>query len=52
MHAVAVRALEVLMKKEEPLVIAFQNVAEFWNVVTRPQSIRVWASQSKKRRLN
>ena len=36
MHAVAVRALEVLMKKEEPLVIAVQNVAEFWNAATRP----------------
>jgi hypothetical protein len=31
MHGSAVRALEVLMKKEEPLFIALQNVAEFWN---------------------
>lgn len=36
MHAIAVRALEVLMKREEPLVIAVQNVAEFWNAATRP----------------
>jgi hypothetical protein len=36
MHTVAVRALEVLMKREEPLVIAVQNVAEFWNAATRP----------------
>ena len=36
MHAVAVRALEALMKREEPLVIAVQNVAEFWNAATRP----------------
>lgn len=38
MHAVAVRALEVLMKREEPLVIAVQNVAEFWNAATRPSA--------------
>ena len=36
MHAGAVRALEVLMKREEALVIALQNVAEFWNAATRP----------------
>jgi predicted nucleic acid-binding protein len=36
MHAGAVHALEVLMKREEALVIALQNVAEFWNVATRP----------------
>jgi len=36
MHASAVRALETLMEREEPLVIAVQNVAEFWNVATRP----------------
>jgi hypothetical protein len=36
MHGSAVRALEVLMKKDEPLVIAVQNVAEFWNAATRP----------------
>jgi len=36
MHAGAVRALEVLMKREEALVVALQNVAEFWNAATRP----------------
>ena len=36
MHAVALAAMENLMKKEEPLVITIQNVAEFWNVATRP----------------
>jgi predicted nucleic acid-binding protein len=37
MHAIAVAALENLMKKEEPLVITIQNVAEFWNEATRPE---------------
>src|SRR5579862_8021660 len=36
MHTVAIRALEVLMKKNEPLAVAVQNVAEFWNAATRP----------------
>jgi predicted nucleic acid-binding protein len=36
MHAGAVHALEVLMQREEALVIALQNVAEFWNAATRP----------------
>jgi predicted nucleic acid-binding protein len=36
MHASAVRAMEVLMKREEALVVALQNVAEFWNAATRP----------------
>ena len=36
LHAGAVHALEVLMKREEALVIALQNVAEFWNAATRP----------------
>ena len=36
MHAAAVRALEILMKREESLVLAVQNVAEFWNAATRP----------------
>jgi len=36
MHAVAVRALETLLKREEPLFVALQNVAEFWNAATRP----------------
>jgi predicted nucleic acid-binding protein len=37
MHAVALAALENLMKKDELLVITIQNVAEFWNVATRPE---------------
>ena len=36
MHLSAVRALETLMKKEETLVVALQNIAEFWNAATRP----------------
>jgi predicted nucleic acid-binding protein len=36
MHAVAVRALETLLAGDEPLCIAIQNVAEFWNAATRP----------------
>lgn len=36
MHASAVRALEVLLKRDEVLIVALQNVAEFWNVATRP----------------
>jgi hypothetical protein len=39
MHAVAVRALEVLMKREEPLAIAVQNVAEFWKRLPARSSI-------------
>jgi predicted nucleic acid-binding protein len=38
MHASAVRALATLMQREEPLVVSVQNVAEFWNTATRPQS--------------
>lgn len=38
MHECAVRALELLMKRPEALVIALQNVAEFWNAATRPVS--------------
>lgn len=37
MHIVALAALEFLLKQEEPLVITVQNVAEFWNVATRPE---------------
>lgn len=36
MHPVALRALETLLAGEEPLFIAIQNVAEFWNAATRP----------------
>ena len=36
MNALAVRALEILMEREEPLVVAVQNIAEFWNAATRP----------------
>lgn len=36
MHLPAVRALETLLKKEEPLVVTLQNIAEFWNAATRP----------------
>jgi predicted nucleic acid-binding protein len=36
MHASAVRALSILMEREERLVVAIQNIAECWNVFTRP----------------
>jgi len=36
MHQAAVRALEVLIKEEETLFFAIQNVAEVWNAATRP----------------
>jgi len=39
MHVAAVRAPELLMKREEPLFIAVQNVAEFWNAATRPAAV-------------
>jgi len=39
MHVAAVRAVELLMKREEPLFIAVQNVAEFWNAATRPAAV-------------
>jgi predicted nucleic acid-binding protein len=38
MHASAVRALAVLMEREEPLVVSIQNLAEFWNTATRPET--------------
>lgn len=38
MHNTAVRALEKLMARQEILVISIQNVAEFWNTATRPES--------------
>jgi predicted nucleic acid-binding protein len=37
MNASAVRALAILMEREEPLVVSIQNMAEFWNVATRPE---------------
>ena len=36
MHASAVRALAILLEKEERLAVAIQNIAEFGNVATRP----------------
>jgi predicted nucleic acid-binding protein len=39
MHQTALRALERLLERPEPLYIAVQNVAEFWNVATRPQTL-------------
>jgi predicted nucleic acid-binding protein len=38
MHASAVRAMEILMEREEPLVVTVQNIAEFWNAATRPSA--------------
>jgi len=39
MHPVALRALERLFAGSDPLVIAIQNVAEFWNAATRPLAV-------------
>ncbi|HEV2201332.1 MAG TPA: type II toxin-antitoxin system VapC family toxin [Bryobacteraceae bacterium] len=38
MNGPAVQALAVLMEREEPLVVSVQNIAEFWNAATRPES--------------
>jgi predicted nucleic acid-binding protein len=38
MHAVAVQALATLMDGDDHLVVAIQNIAEFWNTVTRPEA--------------
>jgi hypothetical protein len=36
MHEVALRAIEALLAGSDGLIIAVQNVAEFWNAATRP----------------
>jgi predicted nucleic acid-binding protein len=38
MSASAVRALAVLLEREEPLVVSIQNIAEFWSAATRPEA--------------
>jgi predicted nucleic acid-binding protein len=38
MHVSAVRALELLMERDEHLVVSIQNIAEFWNTATRPEA--------------
>ncbi len=38
MHRTAVAALVALMERREELVVAMQNIAEFWNTATRPVS--------------
>lgn len=35
-HLLAVRAVETLLSRGEPLAVAVQNMAEFWNAATRP----------------
>jgi predicted nucleic acid-binding protein len=37
MNASAVRALAILMEREERLVVSIQNIAEFWSAATRPE---------------
>ena len=39
MHPFALRALATLFAGSDPLVIAIQNVAEFWNAATRPPAV-------------
>jgi thiamine pyrophosphate-dependent acetolactate synthase large subunit-like protein len=51
MHSVAVHALETLLAREEPLVTALQNVAEFWNAATRPvvyNGLGSWIEEAQK----
>jgi predicted nucleic acid-binding protein len=36
LNPVAARALKPLMERDEVLTVALQNIAEFWNVATRP----------------
>ena len=36
LHANAIRALQVLIRRQSMLVVVLQNIAEFWNVATRP----------------
>ena len=38
MHATAVRAQATLIRRKEALVVSIQNIAEFWNTATRPES--------------
>ena len=38
MHASAVRAMAILMEREETLLVSIQNIAEFWNTATRPEA--------------
>ena len=36
MNVLVARALKILMERDEALAVAIQNIAEFWNVATRP----------------
>ena len=36
MHAVALHAIESILQSGEPTYVAIQNMAEFWNALTRP----------------
>ena len=36
-HAVAVEAVSRLLGEGEPVYFTLQNIAEFWNVATRPR---------------
>ena len=36
MYKSAANAIAVLLERQEDVVVALQNVAEFWNVATRP----------------
>jgi len=38
MNNTAVRALSILIEREEALVVSIQNLAEFWNAATRPEA--------------
>lgn len=40
LHETARRAVRTLRARKEPIVTTLQNVSEFWNVCTRPQSAR------------
>jgi len=36
MHAVALQAIRLILQSGEPTYVAIQNMAEFWNALTRP----------------
>ena len=35
-HQESIHAMETILEADEPVCVLFQNIAEFWNVCTRP----------------
>jgi predicted nucleic acid-binding protein len=48
MNASAVRALAILMEREERLVVSIQNIAEFWSALLGRRSTTAWGSRLKR----